>query len=135
MNKEQIQKEIEDLQKQRNEFSKKIGELQQQIDSKILKLKNIPDFKNKYIHYEDKELDNNVYMYVKLVDRLHDELKLSGDGINILDDEFIEIMKDFNHRINYDNTSKIVEITQDEFNNIVRNKTSNIIDKIILSHK
>lgn len=135
MSKEQIQKEIEDLRKQRNEFSKKIGELQQQIDSKILKLKNIPDFKNKYIHYEDKELDNNIYMYVKLVDRLHDELKLSGDGINILDDEFIEVMKDFNHRINYDNISKIIEITKDEFNNIVRNKTSNIIDKIISSHK
>lgn len=135
MNKGQIQKEIDDLRKQRNEFSKKIGELQQQIDSKILKLKNIPDFKNKYIHYEDKELDNNIYMYVKLVDRLQDELKLSGDGINILDDEFIEIMKDFNHRINYDNISKIVEITQDEFNKIVRNKTSNIIDKIISSHK
>lgn len=135
MSKEQIQKEIEDLRKQRNEFSKKIGELQQQIDSKILKLKNIPDFKNKYIHYEDKELDNNIYMYVKLVDRLHDELKLSGDGINILDDEFIEVMKDFNHRINYDNISKIVEITKDEFNNIVRNKTSNIIDKITSLHK
>ena len=63
------------------------------------------------------------------------ELKLSGDGINILDDEFIEIMKDFNHKINYDNISKIVEIIQDEFNNIVRNKTSNIIDKITLLHK
>ena len=135
MNKEQIQKEIEDLRKQRNEFSKKIGELQQQIDSKILKLKNIPDFKNKYIHYKDKEFNNDIYMYVKLVDRVRNGLEFSGDGINIADDEFIEVMKDFKHTVNDNNLSDIVEITKDVFNKIVRNRTSNIIDKIISSHK
>ena len=135
MNKEQIQKEIEDLRKQRNELSKKIGELQQQIDSKILKLKNIPDFKNKYIHYKDKEFNNDIYMYVKLVDRVRNGLEFSGDGINIADDEFIEVMKDFKHTVNDNNLSDIVEITKDVFNKIVRNRTSNIIDKIISSHK
>ena len=74
-------------------------------------------------------------MYVKLVDRVRNGLEFSGDGINITDDEFIEVMKDFKHTVNDNNLSDIVEITQDEFNNIVRNKTSNIIDKIISPHK
>ena len=49
MDKDKLQKEINELIEQREDFQKKVSEIQQQIDSKVLELESVPNLKNKYI--------------------------------------------------------------------------------------
>ena len=50
MDKDKLYKEIDELRKQKADFQKKISEIQQQIDSKVLELESVPNLKNKYIY-------------------------------------------------------------------------------------
>ena len=50
MDKDKLYKEIDELKKQKADFQKKISEIQQQIDSKVLELESVQNLKNKYIY-------------------------------------------------------------------------------------
>ncbi len=130
MDKDKLQKEIEELRKQRADFQNKISEIQQEIDSKVLELENVPNLKNKYIYHRNEYFDRDVYMLVKNYTRTFDGLQLEGYIVNIFDDESAEIVTDHHYTVDYNKVSEIKEITKEFFKETIKNRINNIIDKI-----
>lgn len=131
MDKDKLQKEIEELRNQRSELQQKMMDVQQQIDTKILEFKDdIPNFKDLYIYHRDKEFNCDVYMLVKNYTRTFDGLQLEGYIVNIFDDESADVITNHHYTVDYNKVSEIKEITKDFFKETIRNRINNIIDKI-----
>lgn len=130
MDKDKLQKEINELIEQREDFQKKVSEIQQQIDSKVLELESVPNLKNKYIYYRNEMFGCDVYMLVKNYTRTFNGLQLEGYIVNIFDYGSAEIVTDYHDIVDYNKVSEIKEITKEFFNETIRNKINNMIDKI-----
>ena len=130
MDKDKVYKEIEELRKQRGDFQKKVSEIQQQIDSKVLELESVPNLKNKYIYYRNEMFGCDVYMLVKNYTRTFSGLQLEGYIVNIFDYESAEIATDHHYIVDYNKLLEIKEITKEFFNETIRNRINNMIDKM-----
>lgn len=130
MDKDKLYKEIDELRKQKADFQKKISEIQQQIDSKVLELESVPNLKNKYIYYRNEMFNCDVYMLVKNYTRTFSGLQLEGYMVNIFDDESAEIVTNHHYIVDYNKLLETKEITKEFFKETIKNRINNIIDKI-----
>lgn len=72
----------------------------------------------------------DVYMLVKNYTRTFSGLQLEGYIVNIFDYGSAEIVTDYHYIVDYNKLLEIKEITKEFFNETIRNKINNIIDKI-----
>lgn len=130
MNREQMKQEIAELKTQRNEFQKKVGELQQQIDTIELALQDITNFTGKCVYYKEGEFGCEVYVRVDSVSRNLDGIMLEGYVVTIYDDGSAEFLKASPYTVDYDDILNIEEISEEDFKKVVRSKINDIINNI-----
>ena len=69
-------------------------------------------------------------MLVKNYTRAFDGLRLEGHIVNIFDDESADVITNHHYTVDYNKVSEIKEITKEFFNETIRNRINNMIDKM-----
>lgn len=128
MNKKEIlQKEVEELRKERNQYQQIVCDIQAEIDKKMLEMSDVPDYTGKYVLYEDDF--SEIFIKVDSYSRAFDGVLFEGK-IFIIEKDTKYLTCSDTYTIDYNYISNVNEIRKEDFIESLNEKFFEILDKL-----